>query len=158
MLIEAAKRGGLCSVAALNSVISPRRILSGESYDGIHDFLTDAWPSGLPLATGVELLRHEFAVPAENRVWRDDRRQLEQGLATNGVSFHSEQPTLVVVEQQSLPSKFFQQSLDLSVLELDDLLLPLVHEAAEAGQQDVPGCEQKRHIRRRNWPVSGAER
>jgi hypothetical protein len=40
------------------------------------------------------------------------------------------------------PSELLQQSLDLCVLELNDLLLPLIHHAAEGGQQDVPGLGQ----------------
>ncbi len=61
----------------------------------------------------------------------------------------TEQSTLVIVEQQSLLSELFQQCFDLSVLELDDLLLTLVHEAAEGSQQDVPWLEDERHVRRR---------
>ena len=125
----------------LNTIVSPGRILPGEANDGIHHNLPNAWPTGFAFVAGVELLRHEFAMPAENRVWRDDRGEFQESLAINGVSFHSEQPTLVAVEQQSLPADRFQQRLDLSVLELDDLLLTLVHQTAEAGQQDVPWRE-----------------
>ena len=68
--------------------------------------------------------------------------QFQQSLASNGVSLHSEQSTLVVIEQQSLLSELFEQGLDLCVLELNDLLLPLIDHAAEGGQQDVPGLGQ----------------
>ena len=68
-------------------------------------------------------------MPSQNRVWRDNRGEVQESLATNGVSFHSEQPTLVVVEQQALPAELLQQGFDLSVLELDDLLLPVVDQA-----------------------------
>ena len=74
------------------------------------------------------------------------------------MSFHSEQPTLVVVEQQALPAELLQQGFDLSVLELDDLLLPVVDQATEYGRQDVPGREQERHIQRRKPSVSRTER
>ena len=116
------------------------------------------WPSGLSPATGVELLRDEFALPAKHRVWREDGRQFQQRLAADGVSLHCEEPSLVVIEQQSLSSELLQNRLDLSILELDDLLLPGVEQATEYGEQDVPGREQERHIRRRIPPVSDAER
>ena len=64
----------------------------------------------------------------------------------------------MIFEQSSLLSHLVEQSFDLGVLELDDLLLPLVDHATEHGEQDVPGREQERHIRRRNPPVSGAKR
>jgi hypothetical protein len=54
-------------------------------------------------------------------------------------------------------SELLQQGLDLCDLEFDDLLLPLVHKAAETGQQDVPWLEGRRHVRRRNRPVFGLD-
>ena len=77
--------------------------------------------------------------------------------AADGVILHSKHSTLVVVEQQSLFSELFEQGFDLCVLEFDDLLLPLVHEAAESSQQDVPWLEDRGHVRRRNGPVSGRD-
>jgi len=120
--------------------------------------LSNAWPTGFAFVAGVELPRHEFAVPAENRVWRDDRGEVQERLATNGVSFHSQQPTLVVVEQQALPAKLLQERRDLSVLELDDLLLPVVDQATEHGEQAVPWLQHERHVRRRKPSVSRNER
>ena len=55
--------------------LAPRAILFGESNDGIDDFVLDAWATGFSLVAGFELLRHQFTVPAENRVWCDDGRQ-----------------------------------------------------------------------------------
>ena len=78
-------------------------------------------------------------MPAQDRVWSDDRRQLEQGLATNGLSCHAQQSSLVIVEEQSLASEFLQQSIDLSILERDDLLLTMIEEAADGHKQNVPG-------------------
>ena len=71
------------------------------------------------------------------------------------MSLYGKQSTLVIVEQQSLLSELLQQGFDLGVLELDDLLLTLVHKAAKGSQHDVPRLENRRHVRRRNRPVSG---
>ena len=72
-----------------------------------------------------------------------------QSLTADGMRLHREQSTLVIVEQQSLHSELFKQCFDLSVLELNDLLLTLVHEAAEGSQQGVPWLEGAEHVRRR---------
>jgi hypothetical protein len=69
-------------------IVAPRRILSGEANNGIHDFLMDAWSTRLAFVAGVELLRDQFPVPTENPVWRKDGRQFQQSLATDGVSLH----------------------------------------------------------------------
>ena len=96
-------------------------------------------------------------MPSQDRVGRDDSRQFQLRIASDGVSLHDEQPTLVVIQEQSLFGELFEQGFDLSVLELDDLLLPLAHQAAEAGQQNVPGLEDERHVRRRKSSVSAAD-
>jgi hypothetical protein len=63
------------------------------------------------------------------------------------LSFHRQQPTLIVIQQQSLLSELLQQGCDLSVLELDDLLLTLIDHATECGEQDVAWLEDKGHVK-----------
>lgn len=142
---------------SLNPIESPRGILSGKTNNGIHDDLSDSWPTWLPFVTGIKLRGDERSMPAQDRVGRDDCGQFQESLQADGVSLNGKQATLVVVEQQSLFSELLEQGFDLCVLELNNLLLTLVHQAAETGQQDVPGLEQRGHVRRRNWPVFGAD-
>ena len=59
------------------------------------------------------------------------------------MSLHGKYSTLVVVEPQSVFSELLQQGINLSVLEFDDLLLTLVHPAADSGQQDVPWLDDR---------------
>ena len=106
---------------------------------------------------GIRLLRDEITAPSQDGVGSDDGGQCKQGFSVDGVSLRGEQPTLVVIREQPLPAELFEQCFDLSVLELDDLLLMLVHETAEAGQQNTPWLEQDGHVRRRNRPVSGGD-
>jgi hypothetical protein len=54
------------------------------------------------------------------------------------MSLHGEQSTLIVIQQQTLLSELLQQCFDLCILEFDDLLLSLVHNAAECSEQNVP--------------------
>jgi len=113
----------------LNPIVSPRRILPGEVNDDIHDDLSDAWPTGIPFVAGIKLLRDKFTVPARDRVRGENGREFPQSLAADGMRLHRE---------QSLLSELFEQCFDLTVLELNDLLLTLVHEAVEGSQQGVP--------------------
>ena len=78
----------------------------------------------------------------------------QQSLAAAGLSFHRQQLSLVIVEEQSLATGLLQQGCDPSVLKLDDLLPAVGDEAAERGEQDAPGLEQERYIRRRKSSVS----
>ena len=96
-------------------------------------------------------------MPPQDGIRREDGRDFPQSLASDGMSLHGKHSTLVVVEQQSLLSELLQQGLDLSILKLNDLLLTLVHKAAEGRQQDVPGLEDKGHVRCRKWAVSGVD-
>ncbi len=54
------------------------------------------------------------------------------------MSLHGKYSTLIVIKQQSLFSELLQQGFDLCVLELNDLLLRLIHQTAEGSQQEVP--------------------
>lgn len=72
--------------------------------------------------------------------------QHQESISTDGMRLQGHQATLNFVEQQSLFSDLFLQGLDLSILEHNHLLLALVHQAAETGQQNVPWLE-------REWPV-----
>jgi hypothetical protein len=91
--------------SSLNAIVAPCGMLFGEANNRIHDFVSYARATGLSLATGVELLRHEFPLPAEDRIWRDDSRQFLQSFAANGISLHRQSPTPIVVEQETLPAE-----------------------------------------------------
>jgi len=66
----------------------------------------------------------------------------------DGMGLECRQSTLVIFEQQSLLSELPEQFFDLSVLELKELLLTLVREGAESGQQAVQWLEDAGNIRR----------
>lgn len=57
------------------------------------------------------------------------------------MSLNGKYSTLIVINQQSLFSELLQQGFDQYVLELNDLLLRLVHQTAEDSQQEVPWLE-----------------
>ncbi len=74
-------------------------------------------------------------MPAEDRVGRHDRGQLHQSLAAQSLAFNGQNPQLVVCQQDAFLAQLFEQGLDLIVLELDDLLLPVVIPTGEDGEQ-----------------------
>ena len=77
-------------------------------------------------------------MPSQDCVWCNDGCQLAPSFAIDSVSLYGKHSPLVVVEQQALLSEWLEQGVNLCVLEFDDLLLALVREAAETGQQEVP--------------------
>ena len=52
---------------------------------------------------------------------------------------------MVIGEENPFSSLLFHESLDLGVLELDDLLLPTIHPAGENQQDEVPWSEDGVH-------------
>ena len=89
----------------------------------------------------------------------------QQSLAAAGLSFHRQQLSLVIVEEQSLATGLLQQGCDPDVLKLDDLLLIQVGESADGHNQNVSGPEQAGHgysrksasFRRRQWKSRGCD-
>ncbi len=75
---------------------------------------------------------------AEDRVGRHDRGQLHQGPPTQSLAFDGQNSPLVVCQQDAFLAQLFEQGLDLVfVLELDDLLLPVVNPTRENGEQQL---------------------
>ena len=70
-------------------------------------------------------------------VRRENGGELAHSLATDGMSLHGKQSTLIAVKQQSLFSELLQQGVNLYVLEFAVLLLALVDKVAKTGQQEV---------------------
>ncbi len=84
------------------------------------------------------MINDEPSVPTQNRVWSHDGGQLHEGLATKGLALDRENTPLVIGEEDPFSSHLCHESLDLGVLEFDDLLLPTIHPAGENQQDEVP--------------------
>lgn len=80
-------------------------------------------------------------MPSQDRVRDEDGGDFPQSSAVDGMSLNGKYSTLIVINQQSLFSELLQQGFDQYVLELNDLLLRLVHQTAEDSQQEVPWLE-----------------
>jgi hypothetical protein len=78
---------------------------------------------------GVGDLVPEVSERSLDRVGRDDGRRLHQSPATEGLCLDGQNPSLVVGEEGALAAHLVHDDPNLGVLELEDLLLPAVHQS-----------------------------
>ena len=89
---------------ALNPRIAPRRILCRHPNHERSKVSLQASTARTSASVGP-LARDQFTVPAQNRIWRDDRRHLREQPAPQSVSQLAQPPPLVVGEAQPPTSK-----------------------------------------------------
>ena len=127
--------------------------LLGPRGDGVHDtpisvrmstsLITVTWDSILRHAgrqesvahdTVIPFLGYQLPMPAKERVRRESAADLVQHLSSQDFRLHSQSSSLVIVEKDPLPAEPLLENFDFCPLELDDLLLQLVHPAGENHQ------------------------
>ena len=125
----------------LDPVKSPCGIFLGESQYEIHDDLPHTRSAWLLLATirVIPFLRNELSMPTENRIWRYDRGEVHQGLAAECFPLDSQKPPLVIRQKNPLFTQFLEQSLNLGILKLNNLLLTMIHPRRYHYQYQMPG-------------------
>jgi hypothetical protein len=84
-------------------------------------------------------------VPAQDRVGRDDSRQLHQCPATERFALGGQDTPLFVGEEDPFSAYLVHQSPDLRVLELDNFLLLAVHQSRQDQEEELPGVEDETH-------------
>ena len=114
---------------ALNTIEAPVWVFSGESQYKIHDDLPHTRSSRLILSAirVIPFLCDELSMPTENRIWCYDRGEIHQSFAAERLPLDGQKPPLVIRQKNPLFAKFLEQSLNLGILKLDDLLLTLIH-------------------------------
>src|SRR5258708_22231983 len=111
---------------ALNPAVAPARVLIGEAHDQAADLFHDAGPACS--LRGVSPHRRDQApVPAQDRVGRDDRRDLRERAAAEDLALGRESPPLIVREWRHPPAQLLPQPAVLLDQVLDDPLLPTAH-------------------------------
>ena len=85
---------------ALNPCVAPRRILGRHSNDQGSEVCLQTTTARTRVSVSP-FARDEFTVPAENRVWCDDRRHLREQTTPQSVPQFAEASSLAVVETQS---------------------------------------------------------
>ena len=88
---------------ALHPCVAPCRILIGHAHHELPDLLEHAGPSARVPRKGP-LPGHQLAMPAENRVGRDEARQAAQASPSQSVAQHGEPASLVIVEAERAAS------------------------------------------------------
>ena len=82
-------------------------------------------------------------MPTHDCLGSNDGRQLCQCLATEGLALGSQNPALIIREEDSLPAHFLHQYTDLRILELNDLLSLPVDPTCENQEQQLPRLEDE---------------
>jgi hypothetical protein len=108
----------------------------------IDDRLHRARPAGpTPLAV-VPFPRHQFPVPAQQCVRRDQRLQLAQRFATEWKCFSGKAATFGVGEADALSAQPFLEQAVLFLDVVDQIQLMAVDPSAEHHQQQMKGLKQ----------------
>ena len=118
----------------LDARVAPTRILGRHPHDQPADLREHTGPSRTPLRVRP-FPGDELPVPAQNRVGRDDRRDLRQHPTTEPLAEASQPPPFVVGEPQALVAQLRLQDAVLFAQVLDDLVL-FVLEPAEEGRDE----------------------
>src|SRR5262249_24391436 len=84
----------------LNPGVAPRRVSLGHSHDELADLGEDTATARSPVRIRP-LARHQLPVPPQQRVRRDDRRDVTQGFSTEPISPYGKSSPVVVGQPQS---------------------------------------------------------
>jgi len=136
----------------LNPRVAPLRILLGHAQHELTDFgkntrTAGAAPRIRPLA------RHQLPVPSQQRVRRDDRRDLTQDLPTQPVRPSGESPTVIVCQSQAPPTDLPPEEAILFD-QIGERLPLAVIEPSDDGQQQQP---KDRHVDHERALISHAD-
>ena len=129
----------------LDPRITPRRILLRHPPDQLTDFRENTATSHALPGVGP-FPRDELPVPAEQRVRRDDRRDLAQRLPTQPVGSRGKFPPVVIGQPQPPPTQLPPQDPILLHQVRHHLPLPAVQPASDSKQQHVEGRDVD-HVR-----------
>jgi len=91
--------------AHLDSRVPPRGIFKRHLQDKIGDGLHDAGPAWAAPVAVIPFGRHEFAVPSQQRVRRNQSVKLGQHLASKCLGFSGESAPLGISEAKASPTQ-----------------------------------------------------
>src|SRR5271166_5290274 len=104
----------------------------------------------VPLRLSILTLRVPFfgdqlAMPAQDRVGRNQGGNLLECLAAQHLASDGESPTLVIVEHDAFLAELFLQDLVFGSQVVDHGLLPVVDPAGQNGEEELPRLQDKVH-------------
>jgi hypothetical protein len=136
---------------ALNPCVAPSWIVSRHSDHKAADFDLHA---GSPRSRRRirPLARDQFAVPPENRVRRDDRRDVGKDSPSEALTDDGETPTFIVIQPQPPALQLRLQYTVLFPQKFNDIALLLLKPAKQRGDNQL----QRRHPRSLRQTVVGA--
>ena len=130
----------------LDPVVSPGGILTSKPQNKLDDLFLHTWPADRLAAFAViPFLGHELSMPAQDRIGCDDGGQFHQGFSAQCLGFDGQESALIVGQQKPLLPLCFQQSFNLQLVELDDLLLLALDPADKDHDEELPGLKNEGH-------------
>jgi hypothetical protein len=121
---------------AANARVAPARVLGRQLNDQALDQLHGRRATWISSGTAVVLLRDELAVPAQDRVGRDDAVDLVQHLAAEHLALPCEPTSLSIREAEAPTTELFAQHTVLFLEVREDLELATVGPPREQQQQE----------------------
>ncbi|NLT67416.1 MAG: hypothetical protein GXX84_12505 [Acidobacteria bacterium] len=124
----------------LYAIVTPARVFTGHAKDKFHYLGRDRRPSDLLTVLAViPLCRHQFPMPSQNRIGSYDRGQLCEHFPSEYLAFHSQTPTLIIVEQNALFAELLSEHIIFGAKILNYLLLSMVYPTSQDQEQQLPG-------------------
>ena len=120
----------------LDPRVSPLRIVGRHAHHETPNLLLHA-RSPWALAWVRPFPGDQLPVPSQNRVGRDERRELAQHAATKALAEHRETPALVVIQSQSPAAQLHFQHAVLFAEEGDHIALLAFEPSKQRGQQHL---------------------
>src|SRR5215468_3907512 len=127
---------------ALDPRVAPSRIVACHLEDQCLDLAGDSGPARAAPCAPVVLLGNELAVPAEQRIWGDNRRELAEPRSSERLCPSGEAPTLRIREAKSPSSELLPERQILGLQILDYLCLLA---ADPSDQQEQEELDRERH-------------
>jgi len=120
----------------LNPRVAPRRVFLGHPHDELADLGEDTPTARSPVRVRP-LAGHQLPVPPQQRVRRDDRRDVTQGFSTETIRPYSKSPPVVVCQPQSPHTELSPEKAILFKEIGQRVPLPPIEPADDSEQQQV---------------------
>jgi hypothetical protein len=108
---------------APDSRVSPSGVLKGHPHNEALDLFPDSRAPELPLRAPDVFLRDQIAIPAKQRVGRDDGRDASESARTKALRFSRQSTSLRVRKPKALSTDLLPENAVLLLQVFDDLLL-----------------------------------
>ena len=108
---------------ATQSRVAPTRVLPGDPHQQADETGTGARSPRPAVGAAIVLLRHQFAVPTQDRIRRRQRGNLTKSPAPELLPQRRQSSPILIAEAETPPAELLAEQLNLFTLVFDQLLL-----------------------------------